>query len=79
MQGGYEVASMPLRGQRSSFATSLMPSNAIPENDLDSVSGGADEDEKNDNDNDQAAVDDIVSQATKSTVIKDQIISKLHE
>ena len=48
-----------------------MPSNAIPENDLDSVSGGADEDEKINNDNDQAAVDDIVSQATKSTVIKD--------
>ena len=66
MQGGYEVASMPLKRQRSSVATSLLAPSIVamlPNENLDSV----------------VDVDENGSQLTKSTVIKDQIISKLHE
>ena len=56
------MASMPLKRQRSSVATSIMAPSA-PIDNLDSV----------------VDVDDNGSQATKSTVIKDQIIYKLQE
>lgn len=80
MQGGYEVASMPLKRQRSSVATSIMaapPSNMMQIENLDSVIAGEAENEVL---NEEVADEhELVSQATKSTVIKDQIISKLHE
>ena len=72
MQGGYELASMPLKKkQRSTMTASISPlpisSDKIDNNDiLDSVV-------------DVEEMSQTPSQATKSTVIKDQIIGKLQE